>query len=127
MSEVMKNCALNLQETGRGLVCEDCLKNPELWTSANGAHLGRRFPEIDALIDVEAMLLARVHPLISVFTVQPSGQHAYRGHVCNLEQHSVQWLTSLPASGPVTEKFCSAVWYTSAIARRVGVSRSGGA
>ncbi len=66
--------------------------------AAIGMHLGDRHEAISKLTELEAMLLARVHPLIQVMTVHPSGQHVYRGHVCNLEQRSVEWMSSLPAS-----------------------------
>ena len=53
-------------------------------------------PELAALTDFEEMLVSRIHPLLQVFTLFPSGQLAYVGHIVNLRQHSVEWIQDLP-------------------------------
>ena len=42
------------------------------------------------------MLVARVHPLVQVFTLYPSGQLGYVGHIVNLEQRAVEFLEAIP-------------------------------
>ena len=68
--------------------------------------LGDTFPALDALTDVEAMLVARVHPLVQVFTLYPSGQLGYVGHIVNLEQKAVEFLEAAPRRR-TTSQFCS--------------------
>ena len=82
-------------ETG-AFICRTCANQPALMTAANNMSLGGTFPELDALTDIEAMLLARVHPLVQVFTLYPSGQLGYVGHIVNLEQKSVEFLEAIP-------------------------------
>ena len=48
------------------------------------------------LTDFEEMLVSRIHPLIQVFTLFPSGQIAYVGHIVNFRQRSIHWVQNLP-------------------------------
>lgn len=66
-------------------------------TASNNMDLGGPVPaELAALTDFEEMLVSRVHPLVQVFTLFPSGQIAYVGHIVNYRQHSIEWITDLP-------------------------------
>ena len=66
-------------------------------THSNGLDLGGEVPRpLSRLTDFEEMLVARIHPLIQVFTLFPSGQTAYVGHVVNFRQHSIRWVQNLP-------------------------------
>ena len=58
-------------------------------------YIGQSFPEPNCLADVEQMCVARVRPLVQVYSVR-SGQKAYVGHVVNLEQKVDTWYKDLP-------------------------------
>ena len=45
----------------------------------------------------EGLLIARVHPVISVVTLTATGLLCYAGHVCNYFQKSFGWFQDLPA------------------------------
>eukprot|EP00969_Alexandrium_andersonii_P280391 12396075-Alexandrium_andersonii.AAC.1 len=61
--------------------------------------LGGRVPDaLKRLTDFEEMLVARVHPLVQVYTLHPSGQTAYVGHIVNYRQRVVEWVRQLPVS-----------------------------
>lgn len=51
--------------------------------------------ELQNLTQIEEMLIARVFPVISVYT-KPGGQRAYRGYCINLPQEVQQVFSSLP-------------------------------
>ena len=51
--------------------------------------------ELQGLIQLEEMLIARVFPVISVYT-KPGGQKAYKGHCINFAQDIKQLADSLP-------------------------------
>ena len=51
--------------------------------------------ELQGLTQVEEMLIARVFPVISVYT-KPGGQKAYKGHCINFSQDIKQLADSLP-------------------------------
>jgi hypothetical protein len=92
----------DFKATGGGLgdvLCETCA-NPvtaTVLTAANNMDLGGPVPaELAVLTDFEEMLVSRIHPLVQVFTLFPSGQMAYVGHIVNYRQRSVKWITDLP-------------------------------
>ena len=58
-------------------------------------YIGPSFPELNALTHVEQMCVARVHPLVQIYSVR-TGQVAYVGHVVNLEQKVKKWYDNLP-------------------------------
>ena len=59
-------------------------------------HLGERHPAISNLTWYETLLVARVHPVISVVTLLSTGQLCYSGHVCNYYVKVFQWFQELP-------------------------------
>ena len=67
--------------------CSRCA-NPKsayakMFSSAHGQHLGRRWPGLSDLTWYEALLIARVHPVISVVTLTATGLLCYAGHFTN--------------------------------------------
>ena len=60
-------------------------------------HLGERHELLSNLTWFEGLLIARVHPVISVVTLTATGQLCYAGHVCNYFQKSFEWFQELPA------------------------------
>lgn len=69
--------------------CFRCSKNPtraHLFSHANLMDLGRIPSELQGLTMVEQVLIARVHPIVSVFRIRGQ-QRAYSGHVMNFVQH----------------------------------------
>jgi hypothetical protein len=68
-----------------------------LLTAANGLSLGGPVPiELARLTDFEEMLVSRAHPILQVYTLFPSGQLGYVGHIANLRQRSLSWVQELP-------------------------------
>ena len=55
------------------------------FSSPGDMHIGPSSPELDALTDVDQMCVARVRPLVRIYSVR-TGQVAYVGQVVNLEQ-----------------------------------------
>ena len=45
----------------------------------------------------ESLLVARVHPVISVVTLTSTGLLCYAGHVCNYFQKTFEWFSELPS------------------------------
>ena len=51
---------------------------------------------VAALSDFEEMILARVHPLVQVYSIPRTGELAYVGHVCNFRQNVRRFIKDLP-------------------------------
>ena len=62
----------------------------------NLQHLGPRHPAISNLTWYETLLVARVHPVISVVTLLATGQLCFAGHVCNYYVKVFPWFQELP-------------------------------
>ena len=80
-------------------LCATCSNSAtsEVLSPANGLGLGSGMPApLAKLTDFEEMLVSRIHPLIQVFTLFPSGQIAYVGHIVNFRQRSIHWVQNLP-------------------------------
>ena len=83
---------------------DDCCSRCATDTSAyrrqyckeNLQHLGPRHPAISNLTWYETLLVARVHPVISVVTLLATGQLCFAGHVCNYFVKTFQWFRELP-------------------------------
>ena len=88
-----------LTESDGQTICQTC-KDPatsQILTARNNMDLGGPVPPaLAALTDFEEMLVSRVHPLVQVFTLFPSGQLGYVGHIVNYRQDSVEWVQALP-------------------------------
>lgn len=54
-----------------------------MYAEADLQHLGTRSPAISSLTWYESLLIARVHPVISVFTLTATRLRCYAGHVRN--------------------------------------------
>ena len=63
----------------------------------NGQHLGPTHEQLNVLTWYESLLVARVHPVISVLTLMSTGLLCYAGHVCNYYVKTFDWFNSLPA------------------------------
>jgi len=69
----------------------------KMYSQANRQHLGPRRPGLSALTWYESLLVARVHPVISVVTLTATGLLCYAGHVCNYYVKVLEWFRELPA------------------------------
>ena len=83
-------------------VCKNCRKCIEKstfnrFTKQNYMDPGILPEELKGLSYVEEMLIALVHPVISVYRIK-GGQYGYSGHVINFQQNIQQLATSLPNS-----------------------------
>ena len=68
-----------------------------MYAQTNFQHLGPRSPAISSLTWYESLLIARVHPVISVVTLTATGLLCYAGHVCNYYVKTLEWFRGLPA------------------------------
>ena len=62
----------------------------------NLQHLGQRHPAISALTWYETLLVARVHPVISIVTLLAASQLCFAGHVCNYFVKVLKWFQEPP-------------------------------
>ena len=69
-----------------------------MFKEANLQHLGPRDDALSNLTWYESLLIARVHPVISVVTLTATGLLCYAGHVCNYYVKVLEWFRELPAS-----------------------------
>jgi len=56
-----------------------------------------RYEPLSNLTWYESLLVARVHPVMSVITMTATGLLAYAGHVCNYYVKVMEWFQELPA------------------------------
>ena len=80
--------------------CSRCDGNSaysHMYSKANFQHLGPRHPALSALTWYESLLIARVHPVVSVITMTATGLLCYAGHVCNYYVKVMEWVHGLPA------------------------------
>ena len=68
-----------------------------MFSEANCQHLGPRYDALSNLTWYESLLIARVHPVVSVITLTATGQLCYAGHVCNYYMKVLEWFKGLPA------------------------------
>jgi hypothetical protein len=89
-----------LQDSRKEDCCSRCAQKQgaysKKYSKENLQHLGPRHTEISALTWYEELLLARVHPVISVVTLLATGQLCFAGHVCNYYVKVFEWLRELP-------------------------------
>ena len=93
VSEVMQKhgffkCEKNANQCTR---CTQRVVYRETYSNANWQHLGKRHPALSALTWYESQLVARVHAVMSVLTLQTTGQMCFAGHVCNYYQSTLEW------------------------------------
>ena len=68
------------------LLCKNCAGSSAyaaMYSEDNLQHLGPRYPALSNLTWYESLLIARVHPVMSVITLTATGLLCYAGHVCN--------------------------------------------
>ena len=68
-----------------------------MYCAANLQHLGPRWEPLSNLTWFESLLIARVHPVISVVTLTSTGLLCFAGHVCNYYLKVLEWFQGLPA------------------------------
>ena len=68
-----------------------------MYCEDNLQHLGLRHQALSALTWYESLLIARVHPVMSVITLTATGLLCYAGHVCNYYVKVMEWMRGLPA------------------------------
>ena len=68
-----------------------------MFSADNQQHLGCRRAPLSALTWYESLLLARVHPVVSVMTLTATGLLCYAGHVTNYFVNTMEWFKGLPA------------------------------
>jgi len=68
-----------------------------MYCEGNLQHLGERRPALSNLTWYESLLVARVHPVMSVITLTATGLLCYAGHVCNYYVKTLEWFAGLPA------------------------------
>ena len=81
-------------------LCSRCASSAvyrTMYSEANLQHLGPRSEALSNLTWYESLLIARVHPVISVVTLTATGLLCYAGHVCNYYVKVLEWFRELPA------------------------------
>lgn len=83
-----------INQAGR---CTTCARRNavHLFTAENGMDIGAIPEELLGLTMIEQILIARVHPVVSVFKIRGQ-QTGYSGHVLNFAQHVEDIATRLP-------------------------------
>jgi len=77
-----------------------CASRPvyrSMYSESNLQHLGPRHEALSNLTWYESLLIARVHPVMSVITLTATGLLCYAGHVCNYYVKVLEWFRGLPA------------------------------
>ena len=64
---------------------------------SNLQHLGPRYDAHSNLHWYESLLIARVHPVMSVITRTSAGLMCFAGHVCNYYVKDLDWFRGSPA------------------------------
>ena len=77
--------------------CDGPTAYSKMYCEENLQHLGPRHPALSALTWYESLLIARVHPVMSVITLTATGLLCYAGHVCNYYVKVMEWVRDLPA------------------------------
>ena len=77
--------------------CESSKVYKDSYCARNLQHLGKRHALLDRLTWYESLLVARVHPMMSVITLSSTGLLCYAGHVCNYYVKTLEWFKTLPA------------------------------
>ena len=78
--------------------CADKTVYKDMYSEENLQHLGPRYPALSTLTFYESLLIARVHPVLSVITLTATGVLCYAGHVCNYYVKTLEWFRGLPSA-----------------------------
>ena len=77
--------------------CSSATIYRKMYSKENLQHLGERHEALSQLTWYESLLIARVHPVVSVITMTASGMLCYAGHVINYFVKVNEWISDLPA------------------------------
>ena len=77
--------------------CESESAYSKMYSEQNLQHLGERHQHLSDLTWYESLLIARVHPVMSVITLTSTGLLCYAGHVCNYYVKVMEWMKELPS------------------------------
>ena len=69
----------------------------KMYSEENLQHLGPPSEILSNLTWYESLLIARVHPVISVVTLAATGMFCFADHVCNYYVKIMEWFCGLPA------------------------------
>ena len=101
-SKIKWNSCQSCQRSFPGLVikndkCSSCnnILTKELFTQENNMDPGEIPEELQNLTDIEQLLIAQVHPIISLWKIR-GAQYAYSGNVINFRQDVNEYITKLP-------------------------------
>ncbi len=89
---ILSKLMMDVQQRGGQPWCAQCREDPDMTLNLD---IGESHDCINALTDLEAQLIARIHPLMQVYT-NGSGGWNYKGHVCNYRQESLEFVDTLP-------------------------------
>ena len=98
VTSVMKHGQLVLIQMNLGSFAPDAKElsvKLNFFSSDNDMDPGEVPPCLEGLTQVEEMLIARAHPIMSVYR-RKGGQHGYSGHIINLPQDIQGFLNQLP-------------------------------
>ncbi|XP_055329698.1 uncharacterized protein LOC129582250 [Paramacrobiotus metropolitanus] len=104
MTEIKWNSCVVCNEGWPGLKvdaqsrCSHCKKGNSKFSDSNNMDPGDVPPELMYLTPLEEQLIARVHPVLSVYKVGRGQQLAYSGNVINFRQDVTSFAKSLPHS-----------------------------
>ena len=85
--------------SSRADMCHRCASSEserQMFSEENNQHLGQRHEALSRLTWYESLLIARVHPVISVVTLTATGLLCYAGHVTNYYMKTLEGFTELP-------------------------------
>ena len=77
--------------------CSSATKYKQMYCAENMQHLGEPHAPLLNLTWYESLLLARVHPVVSVITMTASGMLSFAGHVINYFAKVNEWINVLRA------------------------------
>lgn len=78
-------------------LCKSCCNDNYAykWGPLNNVDPGPVPEELRNLTYIECMLIARVHPVVSIYRIK-GAQYGYRGHVINFKQNISEYIKKLP-------------------------------
>ena len=98
--ETIARAGFERAHSGKYWLCSRCDTSTSyniMYSEENLQHLGPRHDALSTLTWYESLLIARVHPVMSVITLTATGLLCYAGHVCNYYVKVLEWISGLPA------------------------------
>ena len=77
--------------------CDSTTKYKTMYCRDNLQHLGDTHVALSNLTWYESLLIARVHPVVSMITMTATGMLSFAGHVINYFVKTSEWINELPA------------------------------